>query len=59
MSKYEGHGAIINKPEHSGINTNGLSCIIEKWDATIKKYEVHFDKGWVGWYKLSELVIEP
>ena len=58
MSKFINKSATINKTDHSGINTHGMSCIIDSWDNKIKKYKVDFDGGWCGWYKRCELIID-
>ena len=58
MSKYAGKCAVVEKGDHNGINTNGLCCTIVRWNASYKKYEVDFENGWCGWYKLSELKID-
>jgi hypothetical protein len=58
MSKFAGKGAIINKPNSNGINTHGMPCVVECWDANAHKYKVDFGNGFVGWYKKSELKIE-
>jgi len=55
MSKFKGKGAVVNNPSAL---THGRPCVIEKYERTIKKYEVSFDGSWCGWYKLKELTLD-
>ena len=52
-----GKGAVIRK---KGSLTNGMPCVIERYDRKLKKYIVNFcgeHGGGVGWYKKSDLEI--
>jgi len=55
MSKFKNRGAVINSPLAL---TDGMPCVIERYDQKAKKYKVNFDGIWCGWYKLKELRID-
>lgn len=58
MSKYIGVGVTIKNLEKSGINTSGLTGVVEHWDGFLGKYKVDFGNGFCGWYKRSELFFD-
>lgn len=56
MTKFKGYVVVIKDRSGSGgIDTSGMTGIIVDWMDSIKKYEVNFYNGWVGWYRRAEL----
>ena len=58
MSNLIGKSATVLRRKGTGVNNKGSAVVIKAWMPCIEKFQVTFGKGYLGYFKREELLID-